>query len=320
MNLSKRFSQEKLEHENLLSMMQALSARNMNIRGACSYQIVMLHDILKSLKRKNESIHILESKIASVRNTDSSNEKSQSMHMAASRHFFGSDETPVLSVTLRDSGKRVVIYQGETIVTPMGEAVIVSIHPSAERVILRLTFGLLYANLRRLVTWGKSNANASTSTATLDATSDETLKLRWNQLDGMMKIPARIWNSISDILNSEGRMDGTQIHAQHPIINHTNIYNSTSQHSGDCVMSGDHGDATDNDEAASADEHTNNDMEISGDTDTLSDSATDSLQDSASRNSPFHFTSDQLLLPIPSGAQSLAFIFAHPCKSNFLTT
>jgi hypothetical protein len=105
-------------------------------------------------------------------------------------------ETAVLRVDLKKNGGQVVLFKGQWIRTPMGDALILSILPKEEKIVLQLSFGKMYANLRRAVCWGRVDSNVQL----LELSSDEVLRQRWTALQSSFSMTAEVSRGIKSLV------------------------------------------------------------------------------------------------------------------------
>lgn len=105
-------------------------------------------------------------------------------------------ETAVLRVDLKKNGGQVVLFRDQWIRTPMGDAMVLSILPKEEKIVLQLPFGKMYANLRRAVCWGKVDS----SVHLLELSSDEVLRQRWTALQSSFSMSAEVSRGIKSLV------------------------------------------------------------------------------------------------------------------------
>jgi hypothetical protein len=105
-------------------------------------------------------------------------------------------ESAVLRIDLKKNGGQVVLFKDQWIRTPMGDAMILSILPKEEKIVLQLSFGKMYANLRRAVCWGK----ADSSFQLLELSSDEVLRHRWTALQSSFTMTAEVSRGIKSLV------------------------------------------------------------------------------------------------------------------------
>ena len=105
-------------------------------------------------------------------------------------------ETAVLRVDLKKCGGQVVLFKGQWIRTPMGNGKIISIQPKEEKIVLQLSFGKMYANLRRAVCWGKVSNNVQL----LELSSDDVLLQRWTALQSSYSMSAEVTRGIHELV------------------------------------------------------------------------------------------------------------------------
>jgi hypothetical protein len=105
-------------------------------------------------------------------------------------------ETAVLRVDLKKNGGQVVLFKDQWIRSPMGDAMVLSILPKEEKIVLQLSFGKMYANLRRAVCWGRVDSNVHL----LELSSDEVLRHRWTALQSSFTMTAEVSRGIKSLV------------------------------------------------------------------------------------------------------------------------
>lgn len=207
---AKHFQAQKKEQEGYFRLLQGAHMRGMLLQNAHARQNTMTYDVLKALKIRRENLALLDSEILrlktlytnakSVRSTTKST-KSGGKNSAAANNQPGT--TSVLHVAVgagTPTARDIYLHRGQHINTPMGEAVIQTIFPSAGKVVLRLPFGIMYSALRRVLCWGAhSGPSGSTSDlgSGLDVASDSALTLKWKKLRHTLCIPSEAARGIA---------------------------------------------------------------------------------------------------------------------------
>lgn len=203
-NTTKRFGGEKKQHESFFRLMQGLHIRYLRLYSTHSRHLAIILDILTSLQRRRESTALIEqetsklkSSLAASSSSGSSRSRSNAQKNAAAAVAAATldGSTAVLRVLQNKSGKEVMLFKGQWIHTPMGEGRIESIYPALSRVVVQLSFGKMYACLRRVVCWGPSRGEG------LDTTSDAAINARWNDLSNALSLPPAVERNIRRLVD-----------------------------------------------------------------------------------------------------------------------
>lgn len=188
---SKRYRQIKQDEGNYFRVIQGFHTQALRLQMGLNRQNSMFYDVLNALQRRKEGKKSLANDVMQLKkklNVDAETATGKLVNVDG--------ETAVLRVDLKKSGGQVLLYKGQWIRTPMGDATILSIHPKDEKVVLQLPFGKMYANLRRAVCWGKANSAVSL----LDLGSDEVLRQRWTALQSSFFISAEVSRGIRELV------------------------------------------------------------------------------------------------------------------------
>jgi hypothetical protein len=190
-NTSMRNAKEQEENQNYFRLMQGVHLRELRLLSMQSAHNALLLDILLGLRRRREAAATIAAETARLKAgvaaaTASTSRSRQSAAQKAAQAaaltvFDGS--TAVLRVNLNLSGQQVVLYKGQWIHTPMGDGQITGIFPAQHRVVVKLSFGVMYCNLRRLVTWGPAKGEG------LDLTSEASLPRYCKQALATLSVP-----------------------------------------------------------------------------------------------------------------------------------
>ena len=188
---SKRYRQIRQDEGNYFRVIQGFHTQALRLQMGLNRQNSMFYDVLNALQRRKEGKKSLANDVMQLK------EKTDVDAGTATGKLVNVDgETAVLRVDLKKSGVQVLLYKGQWIRTPMGDANILSIQPKDEKVVLQLPFGKMYANLRRVVCWGRANSAVSL----LDLGSDEVLRQRWTALQSSFSISAEVSRGISELV------------------------------------------------------------------------------------------------------------------------
>ena len=116
-------------------------------------QNAMFYDVYTSLQRRRKASESMKSFTDSLRVTLASTSLDDAI---PDKTRTTPIETAVLKIRLSKTDSEIILYKGLCIATPMGNAQIVSIRPSEEKVVLQLSYGQLYSTIRQVVIWGGS--------------------------------------------------------------------------------------------------------------------------------------------------------------------
>lgn len=186
--------------ENYIQLLQGMVSQELYLRSSLSRQGSMLADVHHALQARRLGIDTLESSIQNTRTLFHPKSKGNSKNSNSKLGNIHPNETMVLTVYLKKADKEVTFFKGLEIHTPMGPAKIESIMPQESKMVLRLSFGIMYARIEKVVTWG---VVCSTS-------SDEALQHNWKSFRNSLEISLPIRKSIAEILRHENsnREDG----------------------------------------------------------------------------------------------------------------
>ena len=151
----KKLSKDKREQENYFRVIQGYTIRSIKLHGLYNFQNIVLTDVIDTLQNRRSVIGALETETTRLKALLASEKKlSAKADSSHPRHQQTREtETSVLKVYLEKARKEVTLFKGQQIATPMGIGIIEAIIPQDEKLVVRLPFGLLYANLRRAVCW-----------------------------------------------------------------------------------------------------------------------------------------------------------------------
>eukprot|EP01038_Epipyxis_sp_PR26KG_P008529 gene8529-11529_t len=152
--LNKDFIKSKESENNYIRFLQGLYARSLRIHQSLCQQNVMLLYSYNALKLRKEAVEKL-TKVEAILKLILDDKKNLTK---------SDNDVQVLKVFLRKSNKDVILFVGQNIMTPMGQGIILQIQPKSEKVVIKLSYGLLYATLGRMVCWGGSSFDVSCDT------------------------------------------------------------------------------------------------------------------------------------------------------------
>ena len=192
---SKRFLQLKRDQSNYVRAIQGYHSQALRLQMSLKRQNAMFYDVYTSLQRTRKASESMKSYtdsmriiLASTSIDDAIPEKTRTTPI----------ETAVLKIRLSKTDSETVLYKGLCIATPMGNAQIVSIRPSEEKVVLKLSYGELYATIRQVVIWGGSRNLLQTD----DLLCGGSLRNRWQTLHktGGLFLPSDVTMGIKALI------------------------------------------------------------------------------------------------------------------------
>ena len=199
---SKRYIQVKQDEGNYFRVIQGFHTQALRLQMGLNRQNSMFYDVLTALQRRKEGKKAIANDISKLKNRMDSEGKISTVNWVNGNGNIPisaglmNGETAVLRVDLKKSGEQVVLFKGQSIRTPMGNATILSIYPTDEKIVLQLPFGKMYSNLRRAVCWGKANGTISL----LDLSSDEALRQRWTALQSSFSMSPEVFRGIRELI------------------------------------------------------------------------------------------------------------------------
>ena len=203
---ARRIQAVKKEQEGYYRLLQGAHMRGLQLQNAHVRRNTMTYDVLTALRTRRENLSLLDAEILrlktlytnakAVRSTTKST-KNGGKNSADANNQPGT--TSVLRVTIGTGtpfSREVCLHRGQHIHTPMGVAIIQTIFPADDKVVLQLPFGLMYSPLKRVVCWGARTASTSSSEGAggepiLDAVSDRALTLKWCGVANRLTIPSK---------------------------------------------------------------------------------------------------------------------------------
>ena len=186
-----------------MKTMQGFNSQALRLQMSLKRQNMMLFDVYTVLQRRQEAA---DSVLAEATNLQAKFERRLGLESDSSTTCSGSTlnaidveqtETATLRITLPRSREVIVLYKGQCVRTPMGEASVLSIIPAVEKVVLRLSFGKMYVTVRQMIVWGREKRlNQLDELLTVDS-----LRQRWTSLHstGGLNVPSDIRNAIQDL-------------------------------------------------------------------------------------------------------------------------
>lgn len=186
--------------------MQGLHTQALRLQMGLNRQHAMFYDILIALQRRKEACNSVETDTLQLKNTlkakaKPKGSKAKINHAKVDKEDFNI-ETTILRVNLLKSGGQVLLYKGQWIRTPFGDGQILELHPLEEKIHIRLSFGVMYANLSRVVRWDKCGDDNG---QLLALASDETLRQRWFTLQqkGGFSLPPDVSRGVKELIGEE---------------------------------------------------------------------------------------------------------------------
>jgi hypothetical protein len=193
----------KKEQSNFVKTMQGFNSQALRLQMSLKRQNMMLFDVYTVLQRRQKASDSILAEAtnlqATVQNHLGPESTASSSHPVSKSNVIGADhaETATLRIALSRSREEVVLYKGQCIRTPMGEASVLSIMPGVEKVVLQLSFGRMYVTVRQMVVWGRDKRlNQLDELLAVDS-----LRQRWTALHstGGLFVPSDIRNAIQDL-------------------------------------------------------------------------------------------------------------------------
>lgn len=149
---TEQFASTRREHENYLKLLQGLYARSIRLYTSHNRQNALLfhvHDALQKLRESEQRVAMecgkLKAQLATAKHAGRDGKASQVQG--------DNSRAPVLVVHLEKAGVDVLLQEGMTLYTPMGEGSITEILPQSNKVVVQLPYGVMYAHLPRVVGW-----------------------------------------------------------------------------------------------------------------------------------------------------------------------
>ena len=230
-----------------MKVMQGFNSQALRLQMSLKRQNMMLFDVYTVLQRRQKSSDsilaeatnlraVLENKICHKSSSSSSSSVSTSNIIDVEQI-----ETATLRITLPRSREEIILYKGQCVRTPMGEATLLFIIPRQEKVVLQLTFGKMYVTVRQMVAWGREKRlNQLDELLTVDS-----LQQRWATLHstGGLVVPSDIRNAIQDLAGQgedEPATDGDEDSANDDsnLLDVREESNSILDLKRDCILSG----------------------------------------------------------------------------------
>ena len=202
---SKRFFQLKRDQSNYVRTIQGYHSQALRLQMGLKRQNAMFYDVFTSLQRGKKASESMKSYTDSLRLTLAST----SIDGATSDKRTTPIETAVLKIRLSKTDREAVLYKGQCIATPMGNAQITSIRPSEEKIVLQLPYGQLYSSIRQVVIWGGSRTLLQTDELLYNGS----LRNRWQTLHrtGGLFLPSDVTMGIKALVGQgedESATDG----------------------------------------------------------------------------------------------------------------
>lgn len=173
----------------------------------------MFYDVYRALQHRKKSSESVLANVANLKNCIAAASGESCASNTATESIVVKDmprneTTTALKVCSLKSENGIVLFNGQRIKTSMGDALVVSIHPQEERVVLRLSFGTLYSSLRQVVTWIRSKKQLIKHDENF---SDDCLRQRWMDLHstGGLLIPQEVCEGISELVGQGEEEPGT---------------------------------------------------------------------------------------------------------------
>lgn len=195
----------KHEEESYLQLLQGLLCNRTKLQKAYTENNLFLIDLLDALKRKQQGAICLEAEVKALRShlvghqvaagaQQSSTKSRDRSATAAASTSLAAAQTPtdgttaVLRVSLKQSGRVVLLFKGQWVRTPMGDGQILCLRPESRSAEIQLPFGKMYAAISRLVCWQPQPA-VGKSTSSVDVTDDVAIGSKWKEHGQRLVMP-----------------------------------------------------------------------------------------------------------------------------------
>jgi hypothetical protein len=193
----------KKEQSNFVKTMQGFNSQALRLQMSLKRQNMMLFDVYTVLQRRQKASDSILAEATNLQATFQNHlgpeSNAFSSRPVSKSKVIGAEhaETATLRIALSRSGEEVVLYKGQCVRTPMGEASVLSIMPGVEKVVLQLSFGRMYVTVRQMVVWGRDKRLNQLD----DLLAVDSLRQRWIALHstGGLFVPSDIRNAIQDL-------------------------------------------------------------------------------------------------------------------------
>ena len=160
-----------LGQQNFIRLLQGLYIRALRLHSYNSKNNAMIYNILETIRRLKSYMELINDygnnyqALATVpaqnnsgkRNSSKSKTNQQSnsnIQALINSAGIANGETNLLKVKVKKHEKEIVLFKGQCINTPMGMGTITCIKPKELKVVLKLPYGVLYAHVAKVVSWG----------------------------------------------------------------------------------------------------------------------------------------------------------------------
>lgn len=206
----KRISKKKQDYENYFRVIQGRLCRTLFLQGVYNRRNVMTCDLLSELKQRAAATKCLNSETQRLKKI-ADNVKSGKIDYTKTQF----ESISLLRVNLEDSDEEILFYVSQFIVTPMGKGEVIALTPKDEKIVIKLSFGILYANIRRAVCWRLKEmhdiAGKDSVTKKKSHFDDLILNKKWDDLKQSMTIKPddqiNIENAMNFFVQSEMKID-----------------------------------------------------------------------------------------------------------------
>ncbi len=209
--LLKEVKDSNLGQQNFIRLLQGLYIRALKLHSYNSKNNTMIYNILENIRRLKSYMELINDYSSHYQalsaipvQTNNSSKKTSSKNKANQNNSnvqtllnnagIANGETNLLKVTIKKHNKDIVLFKGQCIITPMGMGTIICIKPKELKVVLKLPYGLLYAHVAKVVSWGNHGE-------TLDVTSTVSLHKKFTDFNNI-SIDQLTQLKINQIINS----------------------------------------------------------------------------------------------------------------------
>ncbi len=170
--LLKEVKDSNLGQQNFIRLLQGLYIRALKLHSYNSKNNTMIYNILENIRRLKSYMELINdysnnyqalSTISAQANNSgkrnnsknkASQQNSSNIQTLVNNAGIANGETNLLKVSIKKHNKEIVLFKGQCINTPMGIGTITCIKPKELKVVLKLPYGVLYAHVAKVVSWG----------------------------------------------------------------------------------------------------------------------------------------------------------------------
>lgn len=201
----KRYRQAKQDEGNYYRVMQGFHTQALRSQMVLNRQNAMFYDVLTALQRRKEGTESIGSQTLLLQhalgkkfpiNRENCDGKDLDSTISSPIPDLKKGETAVLRIDSKQSSGQLVLFKGQWIKSPMGDGQILHLLPQEEKIVVQLSFGILHANLRQALSWGREKSGAQL----LELSSDNVLRQRWTALQSSFTMPSAVSRGIRSLV------------------------------------------------------------------------------------------------------------------------